>query len=163
VQRCVHHPDGRQWIANTRGLSSPWAARRAIFLVSFPEHRATAVAQDWRLVGGRSSLAFRDHLVLHIYHLRLRKSPPAEDFYNGLQRLAYTGVLLGVVMTVSGLAIYKPVQFYPLTMIFGGYDGARAVHLLGLCSLMLFAATHIVLVTLHPREIVDMMGGGKRD
>ncbi len=98
------------------------------------------------------------------YYLRFSTSAPPEDFYNGLQRLAYTGVLLlGVVMVLSGLAIYKPVQFHPLTLIFGGYDGARVVHLLGLCLLGIFVVVHIVLVSLHPRELLNMLGGGTRD
>jgi thiosulfate reductase cytochrome b subunit len=97
------------------------------------------------------------------YYIRARKSPPAQDFYNGLQRLSYTGVLLlGIVMVLSGLAIYKPVQFHPLTLIFGGYDGARVVHLAGLCLLAMFVAVHVVLVSLHPRELLNMIGGGQR-
>ena len=97
------------------------------------------------------------------YYIRLSKTPPAADFYNGLQRFAYTGVLLlGIVMVLSGLAIYKPVQFYPLMLIFGGYDGARVVHLAGLCLLAMFVAVHVVLVSLHPRELLNMIGGGER-
>jgi thiosulfate reductase cytochrome b subunit len=98
------------------------------------------------------------------YYLRLSNSPAPEDFYNGLQRLAYTGVLLlGMLMVLSGLAIYKPVQFHPLTLIFGGYDGARLVHLAGLCMLTMFVVMHIVLVSLHPREVWNMIAGGKRE
>lgn len=97
------------------------------------------------------------------YYARLRKDPPAPDFYNGLQRLAYnSAVLFGVVMVLSGLAIYKPVQLHFLTLLFGGYDGARVVHLAGLCLLALFLATHLMLVALHPREIVKMVTGGDR-
>ncbi len=65
-------------------------------------------------------------------------------------------------MVLSGLAIYKPVQLHFLTLFFGGYDGARVVHLGGLCLLALFVATHLVLVSLHPREILNMVTGGKR-
>ncbi|HLW70819.1 MAG TPA: cytochrome b/b6 domain-containing protein [Candidatus Binataceae bacterium] len=97
------------------------------------------------------------------YYLRLRKTPPPPDFYNGLQRLAYTSVILfGAVMVVSGLAIYKPVQLHFLTMLFGGYDGARVVHLAGLCLFALFVVTHLILVASHPREIVKMFTGGER-
>jgi thiosulfate reductase cytochrome b subunit len=97
------------------------------------------------------------------YYSGLRRTPPPEEFYNGLQRLAYTtAVLLGVVMVLSGLAIYKPVQFYSLTVIFGGYDGARVVHLAGLCLLAIFVLIHLIMVTTHPREIADMVTGGKR-
>jgi thiosulfate reductase cytochrome b subunit len=97
------------------------------------------------------------------YYMRITKLPPPLDFYNGLQRLAYTGVLgLGIVMVLSGLAIYKPVQLRPLTLIFGGYDGARVIHLMGLCLLTMFVAVHVVLVSVHPRELLSMLTGGKR-
>jgi thiosulfate reductase cytochrome b subunit len=81
-----------------------------------------------------------------------------------LQRLAYTSAVgLGLVGVLSGLAIYKPVQLNWLAALFGGYDGARAVNLLGLVGLTLFAVMHIVLVVaLHPRALVQMVTGGKR-
>ena len=83
--------------------------------------------------------------------------------YGGLQRLAYSSVILfGVVMVLSGLAIYKPVQLHFLTLLFGGYDGARVVHLGGLVLLAMFVVTHLILVASHPREIVKMITGGGR-
>ncbi len=98
------------------------------------------------------------------YYLRFRKEPPTPDFYNGLQRLAYSSVILfGLVMVLSGLAIYKPVQLHPLTLLFGGYDGARVVHLAGLCLFAMFVVTHLILVASHPREIVKMVTGGRRE
>lgn len=97
------------------------------------------------------------------YYLGIRKTPPPEDFYNGLQRLAYTSaILFGVVVVLSGLAIYKPVQLHWLTALFGGYDSARVVHLSCLVLLALFTLTHLVLVALHPRTIIAMLTGGKR-
>jgi thiosulfate reductase cytochrome b subunit len=110
----------------------------------------------WRDAGGA--------VLQFMYYLRLRRTPPPEDFYNGLQRLAYTSVVFfGLVMVLSGLAIYKPVQLHFLTMLFGGYDGARVVHLGGLILIAMFVASHLVLVALHPREIVTMMTGGPRE
>ncbi|MBF6560686.1 MAG: cytochrome b/b6 domain-containing protein [Candidatus Binataceae bacterium] len=110
----------------------------------------------WRDAGG----AF----LQFMYYLRLRKTPPPEDFYNGLQRLAYTSVVFfGLVMVLSGLAIYKPVQLHFLTLLFGGYDGARVVHLGGLALIAMFVASHLVLVAMHPREIVTMVTGGRRE
>ena len=98
------------------------------------------------------------------YYTRIRSAPPPTDFYNGLQRLAYTSVILfGFIMVLSGLAIYKPVQLHWLTLLFGGYDGARVVHLGVLCLLALFVASHLVLVAIHPREILNMITGGKRE
>ncbi|MGH8325117.1 MAG: cytochrome b/b6 domain-containing protein, partial [Steroidobacteraceae bacterium] len=121
------------------------------------------VSGEWRrrlfLPGRDIANAFRQFA----YYLWLRKSPPPPDFYNGLQRLAYTSVILfGIVMAVSGLAIYKPVQLHFLTLLFGGYDGARVVHLAGLCLFVIFVVTHLILVASHPREIVKMVTGGER-
>ncbi len=102
-------------------------------------------------------------LAMFAYYLRFRKTPPAEDFYNGLQRMAYTSaILFGLVVVFSGLAIYKPVQLYWITALFGGYDVARVVHLSCLVLLALFTAMHLVLVALHPRTIVTMVTGGQR-
>jgi thiosulfate reductase cytochrome b subunit len=98
-----------------------------------------------------------------LYYVRIRKHPPEQGLYNGLQRFAYTSaILLAVVEVSSGLVLYKPVQFSLLTTIFGGYDGARAIHLLGLCALALFTLGHLVLVALHPRELLTIFTGGKR-
>jgi thiosulfate reductase cytochrome b subunit len=48
---------------------------------------------------------------------------------NAVQRALYVGVITVIVLTVlSGLAIWKPVQFQELTAAFGGYDAARYVH-----------------------------------
>ncbi len=102
-------------------------------------------------------------LAMFGYYIRVRKTPPPEDFYNGLQRLAYScAILFGVVVVLSGLAIYKPVQLYWITAAFGGYDVARVVHLSCLVLLALFTAMHLVLVALHPRTIVTMLTGGQR-
>jgi thiosulfate reductase cytochrome b subunit len=101
---------------------------------------------------------------MFIYYLRIRPDPPPEDFYNGLQRLAYTSaILFGIIVVLSGLAIYKPVQLHWLTMLFGGYDGARVVHFSCLVLLVLFTLNHIVLVALHPRTLIAMITGGHRD
>jgi thiosulfate reductase cytochrome b subunit len=102
-------------------------------------------------------------LAMFAYYLRVRKTPPSEDFYNGLQRLAYTSaILFGVVVVLSGLAIYKPVQLYWITAAFGGYDVARVVHLSCLVLLASFTTMHLALVALHPRTIVTMVTGGQR-
>jgi thiosulfate reductase cytochrome b subunit len=118
---------------------------------------------EWRR---RTFLPLRDTagaLQMFAYYLRLRKTPPPEDFYNGLQRLAYTSaILFGMVVVLSGLAIYKPVQLWWLTAMFGSYDAARVVHLSCLVLLALFTLMHLVLVALHPRTVITMVTGGKR-
>ena len=98
--------------------------------------------------------------VLH--DLRLRKeAPPPVGLYNGMQRLTYTGVLVvAPLLVLSGLAMYKPVQLPHLTALLGGYDFARAIHLVVLAALALFAVVHILQVLLHPRTLMDMTMGG---
>jgi Ni/Fe-hydrogenase b-type cytochrome subunit len=97
-----------------------------------------------------------------LYYLRLRREPPPAELYNPLQRLAYTvAVGLVAVEVLSGLAIYKPVQLGWLAAAFGGYDVARAVHLVALAMLVLFTIMHVVLVLLHPRALGEMVTGGR--
>lgn len=89
------------------------------------------------------------------YYLRLRRDPPKTDLYNPLQRFAYTNALaLAVVSVVTGLVMYKPVQFPVLA-----YDTARALHFLSLCALALFTVVHVVMVLLHPRSLRAMTVG----
>ena len=95
------------------------------------------------------------------YYLRLRKEPPPVDLYNGLQRAAYTSAwVLAVLLVLSGLAIWKPVQLHHLAWCFGGYDGARLVHFASMAALGGFALSHVVMVALHPRSLVEMIDGG---
>jgi thiosulfate reductase cytochrome b subunit len=97
------------------------------------------------------------------YYLRLRKEAPPAGFYNGLQRIAYTSILfLAAVEVLSGLAIWKPIQLSGLAWLFGGYDGARVVHLVGLGLLALLTAGHLVMVLLHPRALLEMITGGPK-
>jgi thiosulfate reductase cytochrome b subunit len=96
-------------------------------------------------------------------YLRLREAPAGGELYNGLQRLAYSAaILLALVEVLSGIAIYKPVQLHWLASLFGGYDGARLTHFLGMSLLLLFLCGHVMLVLLHPRSLVDMVTGGRR-
>lgn len=119
---------------------------------------------EWRRRLFIPSRDISNALAMFAYYLRVRRNPPPGDFYNGLQRLVYTSaILIGVVVVLSGLAIYKPVQLYWITAAFGGYDFARVVHLGCLGLLALFTVLHLVLVTLHPRTIVAMVTGGQRD
>jgi thiosulfate reductase cytochrome b subunit len=96
-----------------------------------------------------------------LHDLRLRKeAPPSVGLYNGMQRLTYTGVLSAApLLLLSGLAMYKPVQLPRLAALLGGYDVARAIHLLVLVALALFTVVHVVQVLLHPRTLADMTVG----
>src|SRR5579872_6920674 len=46
--------------------------------------------------------------------------------YNYVQKLLYAGIIVvGILIVLSGLSNWKPVQFQYLTALFGGYDIAR--------------------------------------
>lgn len=80
--------------------------------------------------------------------------------YNAAQRAAYLGVIaLLALLVVSGLVLWKPVQFYSLGMLMGDYEGARYVHFFAMAALVLFVLVHIVMVALVPRTFPSMFTG----
>ncbi|MDD2706322.1 MAG: cytochrome b/b6 domain-containing protein [Acidocella sp.] len=83
--------------------------------------------------------------------------------YNAVQRLLYLGVLLaGVVVVISGLAIWKPVQFWPLCDLCGGFFAARYVHFFAMAAIVGFLAVHLTLVALVPKVLPPMITGGRQ-
>ena len=77
-----------------------------------------------------------------------------------MQKAAYVGVLAAVaVMILSGIAIWKPVQTYPLELLFGGFQGARMVHFLVMAGIVLFLVVHVALTLLVPRTLLAMVVG----
>ncbi len=80
--------------------------------------------------------------------------------YNVVQRVAYWGALGAVaMMLLSGIAIWKPVQTYPLETLFGGFQGARIVHFIFMTAIALFIVIHVALVILVPKTFVAMTLG----
>lgn len=80
--------------------------------------------------------------------------------YNAVQRLLYVVVLvLGIVVVLSGLAIWKPVQLQELTSLFGGYEGGRLVHFAAMAGIVGFILIHLALVALVPRTLPAMIIG----
>ena len=66
--------------------------------------------------------------------------------YNAVQRLLYLGVIVaGIVIVLSGLAIWKPVQLQELTALFGGYDAARYVHFFAMAAIAGFLVVHVIM------------------
>jgi thiosulfate reductase cytochrome b subunit len=83
--------------------------------------------------------------------------------YNHMQRLLYIGVLcLGILVVMSGLAMWKPVQFQTLASLFISFQGARWVHFLCMIGIVLFVIVHVTLAVLVPKTIVSMITGGDR-
>lgn len=80
--------------------------------------------------------------------------------YNAVQKLLYAGVILaGVIVVLSGLSIWKPVQLQELTALFGGYDFARYVHFAAMAAIVGFLVIHIALALLVPKSLRAMVAG----
>jgi thiosulfate reductase cytochrome b subunit len=80
--------------------------------------------------------------------------------YNYVQKLLYAGVIVvGVLIVLSGLAIWKPVQFQYLTALFGGYDAARYVHFFCMAAIVAFIVVHVALALLVPKSLRAMITG----
>src|SRR4051795_12369320 len=80
--------------------------------------------------------------------------------YNAVQKLFYAGILLtGVVIVLSGLAMWKPVQLWELTVLFGRYEGARLVHFLAMAAIVLFLVLHVIMALLVPKSLRAMIKG----
>ena len=105
-------------------------------------------SREWRLIfPNKKSLKESFLVVLHDLHLR--KSAPSQKKYNAAQRIAYTGVIImGLGSLLTGLSIYKPIQFHILCSLLGGYEWARAEHFILTILFTLFFVVHIVQVIL---------------
>jgi thiosulfate reductase cytochrome b subunit len=80
--------------------------------------------------------------------------------YNYVQKLLYAGIILvGIVIVLSGLSIWKPVQLQYLTALFGGYNVARYVHFICMSLICLFLIVHIALALLVPKSLRAMIIG----
>ncbi len=80
--------------------------------------------------------------------------------YNAVQKVLYTGIILtGVVIVLSGLSIWKPVQFQELTALFGGYDFARYVHFFAMSAIVAFLVVHLTLALIVPKSLRAMVTG----
>ena len=64
-----------------------------------------------------------------------------------------------LLMVLSGLVLWKPVQFHELSLLMGQYEGARYVHFFGMVGIVLFLVVHIVLTLLVPKVLLPMITG----
>jgi thiosulfate reductase cytochrome b subunit len=113
----------------------------------------------------RKLLPITPRAIFHDVLEALRGKLAHEDLsvYNAAQRTAYLAIILcGLVLVLSGLAIWKPVQMQELTALFGGYEAARVVHFLAMAALVLIVVVHVVMVILVPRTFPTMITGRAR-
>jgi thiosulfate reductase cytochrome b subunit len=77
-----------------------------------------------------------------------------------VQKLLYAFALAAMVaMVLSGLVLWKPVQFHDLGLLMGQYEGARYVHFFGMVGVVLFLLVHIALTLLVPKVLLPMITG----
>ena len=93
--------------------------------------------------------------------LRFKLSHDDLTRYNAVQKMLYVGIIVVVIVQVlSGLAIWKPVQFSELAALFCDFQGARLVHFLGMAAIVGFVLVHVALALLVPQTLIGMITGG---
>ena len=99
--------------------------------------------------------------VIDTLHLKIAH----EDItvYNAVQKLLYIVVIFaGISQVVTGLAIWKPVQFSGLVSLLGGFQAARVLHFTGMAVIVGFLCVHVALSLLVPKTLWAMVAGGPR-
>jgi thiosulfate reductase cytochrome b subunit len=93
--------------------------------------------------------------------LRFKLSHDDITRYNAVQRALYIGIILVlIVQVISGLAIWKPVQFQELTALFYDFQGARLAHFVGMALIVFFLVVHVALALFVPKTLAAMVTGG---
>lgn len=105
-------------------------------------------------------LSFKTLLADLLAALKGKLAHEDPQHYNMVQRLAYLFVMVdSVLLVVSGLVLWKSVQFPLLRELMFGYEGARLVHFFAMVALAAFVLVHLVMVALVPRTLVYMVRG----
>lgn len=95
--------------------------------------------------------------------LRFKLSHDDLTHYNAVQKLLYVGIILVIILQViSGLVIWKPIQFSEITALFGSFQTARLVHFICMAAICAFIVVHVALALLVPKTIGSMITGGPR-
>jgi thiosulfate reductase cytochrome b subunit len=111
----------------------------------------------------RMLLPIRLGEVLHEIRKALRLDLQHDDLtrYNAVQRLLYIGVIAVIIVQVlSGLIIWKPVQFSELSFLLYDFQGARFAHFIGMVAIVGFVVVHVTLALLVPKTLLAMLKGG---
>jgi thiosulfate reductase cytochrome b subunit len=103
----------------------------------------------------------REVLVTVGEALRFRLRHDDLTHYNAVQKMLYLGVMaVGVLIVMSGLALWKPVQFSELAALFGSFQTIRLVHFLCMSAIVAFIVVHVALALLVPQSLLAMITGG---
>lgn len=132
----AHLASGMSWHFAFAGLFALNGVAYAFFLIKTRHFRY--------LTPDRESFREALHVVLHDLGVKKYRQLPVQKKYNAAQRLTYTGVFfLGVIATLSGFAIYKPLQLNWLLALCGGYEAARFEHFAAMILFLGFFVVHI--------------------
>jgi thiosulfate reductase cytochrome b subunit len=83
--------------------------------------------------------------------------------YNAVQKLLYIVVVLaGISQVVTGLFIWKPIQFSSAVALLGGFQAVRIEHFVGMSVIVGFLVVHVASSLLVPRTLWAMLSGGPR-
>ncbi len=106
-------------------------------------------------IRGREILrTVNDTLHFHLAHEDTTK-------YNAVQKLMYLFVIcVGILIVISGLTLWKPIQFSPMVTFFGSFQNVRLVHFFCMASIVGFIIVHVALALLVPKTLLAMVGGG---
>ncbi len=108
----------------------------------------TWISGEWRQLVPRKN-SFKEAWLVLLHDLHIRKGLPPQQKYNAAQRIAYSLIILmGIGSIITGLVIYKPVQFGWLTWLCGGYSLARIEHFVLTIGYVIFFTIHIIQVAL---------------
>lgn len=96
----------------------------------------------------------RDALHFHLSHDDL-------TVYNAVQKTLYLGVILiGILIVITGLCLWKPIQFSAVAGLFGSFQTIRLIHFLCMSAIVGFVLVHVTLALLVPRSLLAMLTGG---
>jgi thiosulfate reductase cytochrome b subunit len=106
----------------------------------------TLISGEWKyLLPDKKS--FKEAWQVTLYDLHISKYRPPQLKYNSAQKIAYTMIIImGFGSLITGLAIYKPIQFSWITKMLGGYQFTRIEHFTLAIGYVLFFIIHIIQV-----------------
>ena len=115
---------------------------------------------EWRDITPRRGDA-RDAVEMIKFYLFVRRDHPHQGKHNALQKSAYFAMpILGIVIVLSGLAIWKPITLGFLAALFVNYKWARFAHFTAMVLLLLLAAVHVFMVfAVDPYSLRSMITG----
>lgn len=149
------------WLAG--GLNWHFALMWPLVLVGVTYVIYLMVSGEWRALLFRPR-DIRGAIAMTRYYLRRSREHPAQGKHNPLQKLAYTSIVLfGILTVLSGVAIYKPLQFAWLTTLFGGFQATRYWHFWTVWIFVVFTIVHVTLVfVVDPASFRAMITGAYR-